>query len=86
MWPPPQRRAHSFSKFARVSQTEGGLFPKCGFRLNAAHIRFEELYEIHGLRAGRSQNVALALASRTIASKLKRAPRIPISNNPEMAY
>eukprot|EP00959_Pyramimonas_sp_CCMP1952_P368214 7713023-Pyramimonas_sp.AAC.1 len=50
---------------AAVSQMEGGWFSKCGPRLGAAHIRFNTLQELHGLEAGRFQNVALALAPRT---------------------
>eukprot|EP00959_Pyramimonas_sp_CCMP1952_P435577 9120887-Pyramimonas_sp.AAC.1 len=43
---------------------EGGSFSKCGSRPSTAHI-FQELQELHGLRAGRFQNVVLALAPRT---------------------
>eukprot|EP00959_Pyramimonas_sp_CCMP1952_P259507 5425828-Pyramimonas_sp.AAC.1 len=42
---------------------------KCGSRLSAAHIRFQDLQELHGLRAVPSQSVALALAPRTLVFK-----------------
>eukprot|EP00959_Pyramimonas_sp_CCMP1952_P069474 1449983-Pyramimonas_sp.AAC.1 len=51
-----------------ASQMEGGSFSTCGSRFSAEHIRFFlNLQELHGLRAGRSQNVALALAPRKFA-------------------
>eukprot|EP00959_Pyramimonas_sp_CCMP1952_P452520 9466723-Pyramimonas_sp.AAC.1 len=48
---------------------EGGWFSTCGSRLSAAHIRFKNGQELHGLRASRFQNAALALAPRTFVLK-----------------
>ena len=45
---------------------EGGPFSKLGSRLSAAHIRFENVQQFQGWRAARFQNVALALAPRTL--------------------
>eukprot|EP00959_Pyramimonas_sp_CCMP1952_P269777 5639985-Pyramimonas_sp.AAC.1 len=64
MWLSLWHRAHSFQKFARVSRTGGGAFSRCGSRLSAAHIRLNNLQEFYGLRAGRFQNVMIALAPR----------------------
>eukprot|EP00959_Pyramimonas_sp_CCMP1952_P352187 7379310-Pyramimonas_sp.AAC.1 len=57
-----------------VSKIEGGWFSKCRFRLSAecigckqlgdaAHIRLENLKELHGLTAGGFQHVAFASAT-----------------------
>eukprot|EP00959_Pyramimonas_sp_CCMP1952_P003685 77625-Pyramimonas_sp.AAC.1 len=48
---------------------ECGSLSKCGARLSAAHIRFENVQELHGWRAGRFQHVVLALAPRTFVLK-----------------
>eukprot|EP00959_Pyramimonas_sp_CCMP1952_P166114 3471805-Pyramimonas_sp.AAC.1 len=47
---------------------KGGWFSKCGSRLSAAHIHFEHLQELHGLKAIPFQNVALASAPPTFIS------------------
>ena len=40
-------------------------YSKCGSRLSAAHIRFNNLQQFHGSRGCVTQNVALDLAPRT---------------------
>eukprot|EP00959_Pyramimonas_sp_CCMP1952_P180330 3770916-Pyramimonas_sp.AAC.2 len=64
MWLAPGRRAHSFYKSVRASQIEGGWYSTCGSRRSAEHTRSKQLQQFHGLRAGRFQNVTLALAPR----------------------
>eukprot|EP00959_Pyramimonas_sp_CCMP1952_P447849 9377683-Pyramimonas_sp.AAC.1 len=54
---------------ATVSQIEGRWFSKRGSRFSAAHTRLKNCKELHGLRAGGFQNVALALAPRTLVFK-----------------
>eukprot|EP00959_Pyramimonas_sp_CCMP1952_P216135 4520682-Pyramimonas_sp.AAC.1 len=44
---------------------EGESFSTCGSHLSAAHIRFQHLQELHGLRAAPFQQEALALPPRT---------------------
>eukprot|EP00959_Pyramimonas_sp_CCMP1952_P063811 1333165-Pyramimonas_sp.AAC.2 len=61
------------SKLAAVSQIQGWWFSKCGSRLNAAHIRFKHLQELHRVRAGGFQNVVLALAPRKIALNIRKS-------------
>eukprot|EP00959_Pyramimonas_sp_CCMP1952_P433958 9087527-Pyramimonas_sp.AAC.1 len=47
---------------------KGGLFPNCGFRFSATHIRHTHLPELHGWRAGGFQNVALTSTPRSSVS------------------
>ena len=61
----PQRCAHSSHKLAIVTRMEGASFSKWGFRLSAAHIRLKRLQQLHGWKAYRVQNWALAPAPRT---------------------
>ena len=49
----------------KVFNREGGSLPKWGSRPGAAHILLNSLQQLHGWRAGRFQNGALALAPRT---------------------
>eukprot|EP00959_Pyramimonas_sp_CCMP1952_P435060 9109974-Pyramimonas_sp.AAC.1 len=49
-------------KVTAVSQMESGSYSKCGSRFSAAQIRVKHSQESHGVRAGRFQTVALALA------------------------
>eukprot|EP00959_Pyramimonas_sp_CCMP1952_P060594 1265625-Pyramimonas_sp.AAC.1 len=59
---------------------EGGWFSKCGSRLSVAHIRFQHVAELHGLRARRFQHVDVALAPRTLVQNIGTVPRIPMIN------
>eukprot|EP00959_Pyramimonas_sp_CCMP1952_P431289 9032848-Pyramimonas_sp.AAC.1 len=72
IWLSPQRGVHSFETFPRASRIENGPFSICGSRLSAAHIRFKHLQELHALRAGGVQNVALALARRTFVLRIRK--------------
>eukprot|EP00959_Pyramimonas_sp_CCMP1952_P097840 2045015-Pyramimonas_sp.AAC.1 len=58
---------------ATASQMDGGWFSKYGSNLSAAHTRFKDLQELHGLRAGGFQNVALAMAPRTFVFKISKS-------------
>eukprot|EP00959_Pyramimonas_sp_CCMP1952_P000346 6716-Pyramimonas_sp.AAC.1 len=49
---------------------EGGSFSKRGSRLSAAHTRPNPIQGLHGWRAGRFQNVALASAPRAIVPNM----------------
>eukprot|EP00959_Pyramimonas_sp_CCMP1952_P100331 2098865-Pyramimonas_sp.AAC.1 len=70
----------------RDSRIEGRSFSKCGPCLSAAHIRWKQLQELHGLRAVPFRNVARALAPRTVAVKHARASRIPMISAPAMEF
>ena len=63
----PWRRGHSSSKFAIAKGMEGGSFSKLGSRWGASQIRLKSLQQLHGWRAGRFQNGALALVPRAFA-------------------
>eukprot|EP00959_Pyramimonas_sp_CCMP1952_P085337 1784491-Pyramimonas_sp.AAC.1 len=65
---------------------EGGSFSNCGYRLGAAHISLNKLQELHGLRAGRFQNVALVLAPRTFVLNNAGSSRIPMISVPEKVF
>ena len=52
---------------------EGGSFSKWGSRLGATHIRLTSLQHLHGWRAARFQNWALALAPRTFVLKVSNS-------------
>eukprot|EP00959_Pyramimonas_sp_CCMP1952_P121430 2539286-Pyramimonas_sp.AAC.1 len=49
---------------------EGGWCSTCGSGLSAVHICLTTLQELHGWRAGRSQNVTLPVAPRTFVFAL----------------
>ena len=66
----PWRRAHLSEKCATFTRIEGGSFSKWGSRLGAADIRLKTLQQLHGWRADRFRNGALALAPRTFVLKL----------------
>eukprot|EP00959_Pyramimonas_sp_CCMP1952_P417729 8751892-Pyramimonas_sp.AAC.1 len=55
---------------------EGGSCSRCGSRLRPAYIRHENIVERHRWKAGRFQNVHLALAPRTFVSQNARASRM----------
>eukprot|EP00959_Pyramimonas_sp_CCMP1952_P286717 5995396-Pyramimonas_sp.AAC.1 len=52
---------------------KGGWSSICGSRLGAAHMRCTKLQELHGLRAGRFQNVVLAFAPRTLVFNIRKS-------------
>eukprot|EP00959_Pyramimonas_sp_CCMP1952_P145317 3042546-Pyramimonas_sp.AAC.2 len=58
------------NKLADTSQMEGGWFPNYDSRSSATHIRFKHLQVFHGWREADVQNVALAVAPRTLVSKV----------------
>eukprot|EP00959_Pyramimonas_sp_CCMP1952_P116666 2438466-Pyramimonas_sp.AAC.1 len=60
MWLSSQRHGHSSQKLSRASRMEGRPFSNCGSRNSAAHIRPTNMQELHGWRAIRVQNAALA--------------------------
>eukprot|EP00959_Pyramimonas_sp_CCMP1952_P319343 6682355-Pyramimonas_sp.AAC.1 len=63
---------------------EGGSFSTSGSRIRATHIRFKDSQELHGLRAGRFQNVAVAFAPRTFLLQHCKSLRVPMIDVPEM--
>eukprot|EP00959_Pyramimonas_sp_CCMP1952_P217317 4545237-Pyramimonas_sp.AAC.1 len=65
---------------------ESNSVSKCGSRISAAHIRFKQLQELHGLRAVPFQNVALALAQRTFVETFARVSRVSMIDLPRMVF